>query len=175
MPGSIGNDNYSPVVYVANQGEFYNAPVVASPDATEDDLNVYCDGLPEDEAGLAQAREILHDRVVAICPREQTITLKLVPGHSFARPILYISTDANDPTAAAMEQATFAPALALVPVGGDDSFGSAVERLFAVTNGPSNFDLPDSASVSNHPLRNGFYSALRGEGSPLNVLGGIPT
>ena len=131
-------------------------------------------GLPEDEAGLAQAREILHDRVVAICPREQTITLKLVPGHSFARPILYISTDANDPTAAAMEQATFVPALALVPIGGDDSFGSAVERLFAVTNGPSNFDLPDSASVSNHPLFAMDSIPLFVAWIPFNVLGVIP-
>ena len=62
-----------------------------------------------------------------------------------------------------------------IPVGDDDSFGSAVERLFAVTNGQTNADVPSSLGDINHPQRNGLNSALAGDGPPLNVLGGIPT
>jgi hypothetical protein len=56
--------------------------------------------------------------------------------------------------------------LADLQVGGDDSAFSAVERIFAFANGPTGVD---------NPQRQGFNSALMGEGSPLNVLGGIPT
>jgi hypothetical protein len=174
-PGSVGAAGYSPITHISNLGEVYNAPVVASPNATTDQLNEYCNGLPTDAAGLAAARKILHDKVVAICPRTSTVTIQLTPGHSFARPVLYLSTDASDPTLAALEGATYAPGLQDVAPGSDDSFGSAVERLFAVTNGFTNGDVPAGASIKNHPGRNGLNSALRGDGPPLNVLGGIPT
>ena len=59
-----------------------------------------------------------------------------------------------------------APALADIGVGRDDSAFSAVERIFAFANGPTG---------TGNPQRQGFNSALSGEGSPLNVLGGIPT
>jgi hypothetical protein len=173
--GSVGNKNYSPVIHVENIGEAYNAPVVASPDASMADLNKYCDGLPTETKDLADARKIVHDRVVAICPRDQTVTIKLVPGHSFARPVLYMSTDSSDATTAALEAATYAPGLKDVKTGNDDSFGSAVERIFVVTNGFTNGDLATGATIKSHPGRNGLNSALRGDGSPLNVLGGIPT
>jgi hypothetical protein len=174
-PGSIGLNNYSPITHVENLGEVYNAPVIADRLQTEETLNRYCDGLPTDRAGLAAARRILHDRVVAICPRDGTVTLTLVPGHSFARPVLYISTESSDRVTAALEFSTYAPGLLDVTVGGDDSFTSAVERIFVVTNGFTNGDLGESATITNHPGRNGLNSALRGDGGPLNVLGGIPT
>jgi hypothetical protein len=44
-----------------------------------------------------------------------------------------------------------------------------VERIFAFTNGPTN----DFGEVN--PQRQGFNSAIVGQGGPLNVLGGIPT
>lgn len=174
-PGSIGLNNYSPITFVENLGEVYNAPVIADRFQTEESLNRYCRGLPTDAAGLAAARRILHDRVVAICPRDGTVTLTLVPGHSFARPVLYISTESSDMVTAALEFSTYAPGLTDVTVGGDDSFTSAVERIFVVTNGFTNGDLGRSATIKNHPGRNGLNSALRGDGGPLNVLGGIPT
>ena len=102
-----------------------------------------------------------------ICPEDGTVTLKLTNGFSFARPVLYLSTDASVPIAAAMEEATHAPRLGTIKVGGDDSAFSAVERLFAIINGPTGKD---------NPQRQGFNSALTdGAGEPLNVLGGIPT
>jgi hypothetical protein len=53
-----------------------------------------------------------------------------------------------------------------VSVGGDDSAFSAIERIFVATNG---------ATGQGNPQRQGLDSAVRGEGSPLNVFGGIPT
>jgi hypothetical protein len=62
-----------------------------------------------------------------------TVTLALTTGFSFARSVLYLSTDANDPALAALEGATFAPAISDVAVGRNDGAFSAVERIFIFT------------------------------------------
>ena len=80
--------------------------------------------------------------------------------------MLYLSLDASSPLAAALEKATFAPKLGAITVGNDDSAFSAVERIFITANGPTGVD---------NPQRQGLNSAVMGEGSPLNVFGGIPT
>ena len=158
VPGAVGDENYSPLVKIVNAGgHVYNAPTVAF-DVSADQLNRYCNGNPD--------HSILHDKVVSICPRESVVTLQLTPGFSFARPVLYLSLDANEALPAAMEGATHAPALSDIPVGADDSLFSAVERIFAFVNGPTG---------TGNPQRQGFNSALSDGGSPLNVLGGIPT
>ncbi|ASJ72679.1 hypothetical protein [Granulosicoccus antarcticus] len=175
--GSVGADVgdadgfYSPLVMISNAGNHvYNAPMVAF-NETPERLSEYCDGISEEES--AWAHQALHDSVVAICPGESgepgTVTLELVNGFSFGRPVLYLSTEATAEIAAALEGATYAPALGNVPVGRDDSLFSAVERLFAWTNGPTN--VFDEAN----PQRQGFNSALVDGGGPLNVLGGVPT
>ena len=177
QPGAVGTDVgdadgfYSPLVRITNAGDHvYNAPMVAF-GATEDELSQYCGGISE--AQEASAREILHDSVLRICPGEDgepgTVTMELVPGFSFGRPVLYLSTDASAGIAASLEGAIYAPALANVPVGRDDSLFSSVERIFGWTNGPTN-EFGES-----NPQRQGFNSAIIGEGGPLNVLGGIPT
>ena len=178
QPGAVGTDVgdpdgfYSPLVRITNAGDHvYNAPMVAF-GATEDQLSAYCDGIPEGQEEAA--RQILHDSVLRICPGDDpgepgTVTLELVPGFSFGRPVLYLSTDASAGIAASLEGAVYAPALANVPVGRDDSLFSSVERIFGWTNGPTN-DFGES-----NPQRQGFNSAIIGEGGPLNVLGGIPT
>lgn len=114
---------------------------------------------------------------MTICPRDQTVVIELIPGFSFAKPVLYLSMESSVDLAAAVEDTTFAPRLTGVKVGGDDSAFSAVERLFATVNGFSNSDLPAAVpeGTVNHPHRQGFFSALRDGLSPLNVLGGIPT
>lgn len=175
-PSQIGDKFYSPYVRLTNVGgRVYNAPIVAS-DVSEETLNKYCDGF-QNPAEERRARRVLHSKVVKICPREQTVTVELIPGFSFAKPIFYLSMDASMALPAAFEDTTFAPRLANLQVGGDDSAFSAVERLFATINGFSNEDLPPGAPGNQtvHPSRQGFVSAIRGEGSPLNVLGGIPT
>lgn len=177
QPGSVGSDVgdadgfYSPLVMISNAGNHvYNAPMVSFA-ATPERLSAYCDGISEEEA--AGASQVLHDSVVGICPGDNgqpgTVTLEMASGFSFGRPVLYLSTEATVDIAAALEGATFAPALGNVPVGRDDSLFSAVERLFAWTNGPTN-DFGES-----NPQRQGFNSALVDGGGPLNVLGGVPT
>ena len=158
QPGSVGDQDYTPVIYVQDQGIVFNAPVVAYGN-TDAELD-FCNG--------AVDHTKVHDKVTAICPKDQTVTLSLTQGFSFGKPVLYLSTDASDPLPAALEQANYAPALKNTKVGGDDSAFSPVERLFAFTNGPGNV-----GTVVN-PQRQGLNSAVKGEGGPLNVLGGIP-
>ncbi len=156
-PGAVGDASYSPLVEVINAGGYiYNAPMMAF-DVEASEIS-YCNGNPD----LSK----VHDKVVAICPDDGTITLELTSGFSFARPVLYLSTDSNNPVAAALEGVTLAPGLDSIQVGGDDSAFSAVERLFAFTNGPTGGD---------NPQRQGFNSALSDGRGPLNILGGIPT
>ena len=157
-PGSIGDDGYSPLVKVANAGgHIYNAPVIAfGVDGAA--LQAFCEGDPD--------YSVVHDKVMQICPDEQTVELALTPGFSFARPVLYLSTDANDPLPAALEHSTFAPGMQDIPTGGDDSLFSAVERIFVAVNGPTG---------KGNPQRQGLISALSDGAAPLNTLGGIPT
>ena len=157
QPGAVGDAEYSPLVVVENAGgHVYNAPMVSM--GYEGEEISACDGNVN--------HDLVHDSVTAICPEEGTVTLELVPGFSFGKPVLYMSLDSNSPVAAALEKATLAPGLDSVTVGGDDGAFSAVERIFGFTNGPTG---------EGNPQRQGFTSAVRGEGGPLNVLGGIPT
>lgn len=170
-PGGVGTDVgdadgfYSPLTLISNAGgHTYNAPAVST--ASINTLTGMCDGDID--------YSLVHDSVVSICPGEGdepgTVTIELVPGFSFGRPVLYMSMDSNAPIAAALEGAIHAPALDNIRRGADDSLFSSVERIFGMTNGPVN----ESDGVIN-PQRQGFNSAILGEGSPLNVLGGIPT
>jgi len=161
-PGSIGDADYSPVVTLTNAGgHSYNAPVVAF-GSTAAELEPSCKG--------AADHKLVHDKVVHICPSERTVTLSLTTGFSFGRPVVYLSTDASVPLAAALEGATLAPGLTEVRVGGDDGAFSAVERIFLTVNGPQNL-----APGRVNPQRQGLNSAIVDGASPLNVLGGIPT
>ncbi|NJM91270.1 MAG: hypothetical protein HC863_03230 [Myxococcales bacterium] len=168
QPGSVGDEFYTPLVRLENAGnQIYNAPVIAQ-GATEEQLNAFCDKDAD--------HSLVHDRVLRICPARGTVTMQLVAGFSFARPVLYISTDSNSMLAASMEAATYAPGLEDVAVGRDDSAFSAVERLFAMINGPTNLPASETGGAAEiNPQRQGFNSALAGQGGPLNVLGGIPT
>ena len=161
-PGAIGDKDYTPLVRIDNAGgHIYNASIVSF-NTSADQLKKFCDGNAD--------HKITHDKVVKICPEGSdggTVTLALTAGFSFARPVLYMSLEANNALPATMEQVTLAPALNDLPVGRDDSAFSALERLFAAINGPTG---------KGNPQRQGFNSALSGEGAgPLNVLGGIPT
>jgi hypothetical protein len=155
-PGSVGDRDYSPLVRIENAGgHIYNAPIVATGERA-----VY-------EKGNVDYSRV-HDKVVAISTEEQTVTLALTLGFTFAKPLLYLSLDASHELPAAVERVTFARTLQDVAVGRDDSFASGIERLFAVVNGPRG---------RGNPQRQGFNSALGDEGvaGPLNVFGGVPT
>ena len=158
-PGSIGDAEYTPLVHIDNaaKGLLLNAPVVSM--ATAEQLNQMCDGRVD--------KSKVHDKVVAICPREKTVTLRLTVGESFNKPVLYLSTEANDPLVASLETATYAPALKELPfVLEDASPGESAERLIVVVNGATGLD---------NPQRQGLNSALTDGRGPINVLGGIPT
>lgn len=156
-PGSVGDQDYSPLITIDNAGgAIYNAPIVAfNVEASQID---FCQSNPD--------YSLVHDKVVHICPKAQTVTLQLTEGISFVRPVLYLSMDSNDATPAALEGVTLAPALKDITVGHDDSAFSAIERIFIFANGPTGKD---------NPQRQGLDSALSDGLSPLNVLGGIPT
>lgn len=157
-PGAVGDDSYSPLVRIENAGGYiYNAPIVAF-DVEAEALDAFCEGNPD--------HAVVHDKVLAICPRDGTVTMQLTSGFSFARPVLYLSTEASDPLVATLEGATLAPGLGDVASGGDDSLFSPVERIFVFANGPTGLD---------NPQRQGLDSALSDGRGPLNVLGGIPT
>jgi hypothetical protein len=158
QPGSVGDREYSPLVKILNAGgHIYNAPMVAF-NVSAERLNQFCDGNPD--------YNVVHDKVVSICPRTKTVTMLLTQGFSFAKPVLYLSTDTNNPLTATAEAATFAPGLEDISGGGDDSLFSPVERIFVFVNGPTG---------KGNPQRQGLNSALSDGASPLNVLGGIPT
>src|SRR6267378_2728390 len=81
QPGSIGDADYSPLVRV--DGIVYDAPVIAA--AVEDaDIN-FPNGKPD--------YKLVHDQVIAIDPTNRTVTLSLINGYSFGKPVLYISTE----------------------------------------------------------------------------------
>lgn len=163
QPGSVGDANYSPLARVTNAGgHIYNAAIVAAGETAQSLLN--SDGRPN--------YAMVHDNVVSIRPGPAnnlfgaTVTMRLAPGFSFARPVLYLSTEASADLPAALEAATFAPGLRDILLGNDDSAFSAVERLFLTINGPTGCD---------NPQRQGMFSALTDGRPPFNVLGGIPT
>jgi hypothetical protein len=156
-PGSVGDADYSPLVKIVNAGgHIYNAPMIAfNVDAKQ---LMFPNGKPD--------YSIVEDKVVAIDPKNMTVTMKLTQGFSFAKPVLYLSTEASDPLAATLEGATYTPALRDIPVGRDDSAFSPIERIFVFINGPMGKD---------NPQRQGLESAIVDGESPLNVLGGIPS
>jgi len=158
QPGSVGDKDYSPLVKITNAGgHIYNAPMIAF-NVSAEKLNQFCEGNPD--------YSVVHDKVLKICPREKTVTLALTTGFSFSRPVLYLSTDTNNPLTATAEAATYAPGLEDIQGAGDDSLFSPVERIFVFVNGPTGKD---------NPQRQGLNSALSDGASPLNILGGIPT
>jgi hypothetical protein len=112
--------------------------------------------------------KLVHDEVVAIDTEKMTVTFNLVNGFSFGRPVWYVSMDSSDPTVAAIEGVTSAPVLQKIKVGGDDSFSSAVERIFIAINGLSQ-------NGCKNPQHQRLYAALTDGYRPNNVLGGIPT
>jgi hypothetical protein len=95
-----------------------------------------------------------------------TVTLNLINGFSFGRPVWYISMDASIPLAAAIEHNTYAPLMGKLLLGNDDSFASPIERIFIATNGAEGCD---------NPQRQGLSADLNDGHRPNNTLGGIPT
>ncbi len=158
-PGAVGDKYYSPYVTITNAGNVvYNAPMIAY------DVNASQINFPNGNVDYSK----VHDQVVAIDTTNMTVTINLINGFSFGRPVWYISMDASIPLAAAIEHNTYAPLMDSLHLGSDDSFGSPIERIFIATNGP------EEGSCDN-PLRQGLSADLADGYRPNNTLGGIPT
>src|SRR5258707_9093292 len=159
VPGAVGDADYSPFVQVTNAaGVIYNAPIVA--------FNVDASQINFPDGNVDYTK--LHDEVVTIDPVNQTVTINLINGFSFGRPVWYISMDTSIPLGAAIEHNTFAPLMQQLHLGGHDSFSRPVQRIFISTNGAE-------SGGGNNPQRQGLSADLADGHRPNNVLGGIPT
>ena len=157
QPGAVGDKDYSPFVQIVNAGGvIYNAPIVAF------DVNANDISFPNGNVDYSK----VHDQVVAIDPANMTVTLNLINGFSFGKPVWYLSMDTSIPLGAAIEHNTFAPLMAALHLGGDDTFASPIERIFISTNG---------AQGCANPQRQGLSADLADGFRPNNVVGGIPT
>jgi hypothetical protein len=134
-PSALGEDGYSPLVQLPD-GTIENAPHVAN------------------DTGQSP-------KVVAMDFDESTVTLEETPGFQGGKAVLYLSTDASNPVAAALENVTYAPALDAAPTAGEDGTDQSRASLAAFVNGRTGAD---------DPQRQGLGSALLDGLSPLNVL-----
>jgi hypothetical protein len=110
------------------------------------------------------------DKVVAIENAHKVVKYRETDGCYDNESVHYVSFDASDKAAAAVEDVTFAPALGTAPsLGCADAAVVAAncsrESLIAFINGQT--------GVTN-PQRQGLNAALLNGGSPLNILKEIP-
>src|ERR1700674_5407433 len=179
-PGAVAGKGYSPFIRIDGTSVVYNAPIVATGDGPFDVVH-----------HTNTADRVLGIHIAPPAPPGQYfdswVDLLLVKGFDAGQPILYLSTEANDPLAAVLERSTYVPALARASyTGGDDFLGSARERLFGFINGQTGANnrqsqgfqhlvldghAADDASAANTAL----ISALRNGGDLLNVFGDFPT
>lgn len=144
LPGSRADARYSPLVEW-DDGTIDNAPQIAR---------------DQNGDGRLSAAE-LHDKVVSIDTVNNRVTLAETPGFQGGKAVRYVSTDSSVELAAALEGATLVPRLNDAPGLGNDSTKSSRASLGAFVNGQTG---------AGNPNRQGFESAVRGEGAPLNVL-----
>jgi hypothetical protein len=179
-PGAVAGKGYSPFIRIDGTSVVYNAPIVATGDGPFDVVH-----------HTNTADRVLGIHIAPPAPAGQYfdswVDLLLVKGFDAGQPILYLSTEADDPLAAVLERSTYVPALARASyTGGDDFLGSARERLFGFINGQTGANnrnaqgfvnlvvdghAAEDASAGNTALIN----ALRNGGDLLNVFGDFPT
>ena len=180
QPGGVGDADYSPFIRLAGSPVVYNAPIVATGDGPFDVVH----------------HTNTEDRVLGIhiAPpagpgkfNQSWVDLLLVKGFDAGQPILYISTESNDPGTATLERATYVPALSQIAYnGGDDALGSARERIFPFLNGQTGSNNPQAQGIAHLILDGHAYEdasagnialidALRNGGDALNVQGDFPT
>lgn len=153
-PGSVGDSKYSPFVRADGVAGVLNAPIVASGDGNFD----------------VTRHTNTEDRVIAIDTNAETVTLALARGFVGGKPVDYLSTEASDPVAAAVERATYTPNLknanpaSTIPIG-------------VIVNGPRS--APEGQGLAflalDTPLGEDATSGnISSIGSPFNVLSLAP-
>src|ERR1700732_586741 len=178
-PGAVAGKGYSPFIRIDGTTPVYNAPIVATGDGPFDVIH-----------HTNTADRVLGIHIAPTAPPGQYfdswVDLLLVKGFDAGRPILYLSTEADDPLAAVLERSVYVPALAKASyTRGDHLPGSARERLFGFINGQTGANnrqsqgfqhlvldghAADDASAGN----TAFINALRNGGDLLNVFGDFP-
>jgi hypothetical protein len=147
QPGAAGEPGYSPLVQVVFRDKtvVLNAPQIAN--------------------ATGQA-----DKIVSIAPSQRTVSYQETDGCYDDESVHYASFDASDPGAAAIEDVTYAPALAAAPSAGcaDAAVVAANcsrESLIAFINGQTG---------ATNPERQGLNAAILDGPPPLNILQEIP-
>jgi hypothetical protein len=148
-PGAIGEQGYSPLIQLPG-GVVLNAPQIARDQNGDGRIDL-----------LSEAA----DKVVSIDTQNMLVTYRETSGFSGGNAVRYVSTDASDMLAAALEDVTYAPALNAAPTAGDDSTASSRAALAGFVNGQTG---------PQNPERQGLNSAVAGDGDPLNVLAWKP-
>ncbi len=111
----------------------YNAPIVAVGDGPFD---------VDRHSNTAQ-------RVLALDPSAGTVTLLPANGFADGKRVFYISTEASDPGAAAIERATYVPGLA-------QSSATARLPIYVVANGPTGTGNAQAQGLAFVPLPRGI-------------------
>lgn len=156
-PGAVAGPKYSPFVRVGSSPIVYNAPIVATGDG------------PFDVATHTNTA----DRVLGIDKNAGTVTLLLARGFGAGKRVLYISTEASDPGAAVLERATLDPSLS-------NSSPDSRLPIYAFANGQTGTDNAQAQGFAHLALdgnldRDATADNSASLGSPLNILGGVPT
>ena len=157
-PGALGRNGYSPLVQLPN-GVVLNAPQVG-------------DGTNTNGADKSHWA----DKVASVDAASRTVTYNETNGCYEDQSVHYVSFDASAAGPAAIEDVTYAPAMANVPsadCGTNDinqtgpfiNPGCARESLIAFTNGQTGRD---------NVQRQGLNAALLDDESPLNILEDVP-
>jgi hypothetical protein len=168
-PGAIGDSKYTPFIRIAGSPVIYNAPIVAVGDGPFDVVT----------------HSNTSDRVLAMDTKPDNdgpeATMLLARGFDSGERILYLSTEASDPGAAAIERATYVPLLNHAPfVSGDDNLGSARERIFVFINGQtgkgnSNAQGLQFLTKDGRINEDATLANSASLGSPINVQGDFPS
>jgi hypothetical protein len=146
----VNGVGYSPLIQLPD-GTVENAPQIAF-DANGD--------------GTIDLATEAADKVVSLDIANGRVTYRETNGFARTNPVKYVSTDSSDPLAAALEDATLAPALDAAPFAGGEGTDSARASLAAFVNGQTG---------AANPQRQGLNSAVADGLDPLNILAWRPT
>lgn len=173
LPGAVGDAKYSPFIRIQGSTVIYNAPILVTGDGPYDVTH-----------HTNTADRVLN---VDLTAGSEKADILFIRGFDSGQPIIYLSTEASDATAATLERATFVPLLQRAPfLGGDDFLGSARERIFPFANGQTGKNNPQAQGFAHNILdaygdqdasadNTAMIEALRNGGDSLNTQGDFPT